>query len=616
MDGPGLIEWAGGTRGTFAIVFTDIVGSTALRGTLKDERMSELLHTHFGRSDELIAQHGGWRVKTIGDGVLALFRTAGSALDFARAIQENPGPKNLRMRAGIHVGEIHIEPSDVAGIEVHIAARVVDKIIGPEIWLTDRAKVDVDGLGARKHDALKWQRHPKVIFKGLKNTAFILWSLGETSARGARSFSNSSEGSSASTRNKRELTPYGTAVSRVNIESRPAIAVLPFINLSNTPGHSHLSDGITDDIINELASCRMFPVIARNSSFAFKDQMVEVTEVGRRLGARYVMEGSFNRRMQRIRISARLIDAVTGIQMAAERFDRDFNSFSEIQDQITEMIVGSLAPELLRVERQRIVKTPEKNPTSYEYFLRGQEFHYRYTKTDNSMAQKYLERAIESDPLYSQAHALLAHAIIHAVQLGWRDDDQHNYAIADQHATRSMALDPRAPFAHFALGATSMFLGRIDQALYEMRETVKINPSHAAAHAILAHLLCYVDQPEEALKSVEWAIRLSPYDPRLGLWLAGKSQAHYFKRNYFEAVAAGQQALLLLAENPIAQRFTLASLGQMERMRDSQPLIHIIRRSPTPSLAAIKQSVLRLYRNPLMVEHMLDGLRKAGLPEN
>jgi len=241
------------------------------------------------------------------------------------------------------------------------------------------------------------------------------------------------------------------------------------------------------------------------------------------------------------------------------------------------------------------------------------EAHYRYTKTDNAIAQGHLKKAIEIDPQNAQAYALLAHAIIHAVQLGWREDDEHNYRVADQLALRAIALDPRAPFAHFALGSASMFLGRIEQALRAMRETVRINPSHAAAHAIMAPLLCYVNEPREALDSVTWALRLSPYDPRLGLWLSVKSQAHFFLKNYEEAVTFGRQALFLIAENPLALRFTAASLGQLGRAEDAAPLIAALRQSPAPSVETIRKSVAHLYRDPAMIEHMVDGLSRAGL---
>ncbi|MGA8402988.1 MAG: adenylate/guanylate cyclase domain-containing protein [Stellaceae bacterium] len=593
-----LRGWVGVGRATLAVVFTDVIASTALRETYKDEHMGELFSSHFTKIRNLISEHNGFLVKTTGDGVLAVFRTAGHALDFARELLKDAESTILKVRVGIHVGAVDVGEVDVTGIEVHTAARLLSKIKGPEIWLTDRAKADIDALGATHQRNLTWLRHPRMRLRGLSQKAFTLWSV--------------VEGEIAP---EKFEPPTKTSTSQSRFSNRPAIAVLPFNNLSPLPDQNHITDGIVENIIDELASCRMFPVIARNSSFAFKDKALAITEIGRRLGAHYVMEGSFNRTQERVRISVRLVDATTGIQMVSERFDQAFERFVEIQDEITEMIVGSLAPELARAERLRVNQKTTLKPSSYEYFLRGQEAHYRYTRTDNAIAQNHLNKAIEADSGNAQAYALLAHAIIHAVQLGWRRDERHNYVVADQHAKNAIALDPRAPFAHFAYGATSMFLGRIDQALHEMRETVKINPSHAGAHAIMCHLLCYVEQPQEALKSVEWALRLSPYDPRLGLWLAGQSQAYYFQENYEKAAEVGREALLLIAENPIAQRFTAASLGQLGLIVEAADLIETLRRSPSPSISSIRDAVRHLYRDGRMIDHMLDGLRKAQLPE-
>ena len=402
--------------------------------------------------------------------------------------------------------------------------------------------------------------------------------------------------------------------SSVALDDRPAIAVLPFSNIGDDDaGQAYLSDGITEDIINELASWRFFPAISRSLTFRFKGQAADITEVRKKTGARYLVEGSVNKFGRRVRISARLIDAITGRQLASERFERGLDELLELQDQIAEMIVGSIAPEVLRIERHRVSHKPRKSDTSYEHFLRGLEAHYRYTKTDNSEAQQQFRMAIETDAQNAPAHALLASAIMHAVQLGWREDSDHNYAVADKLARRAVALDPRAPVAHFALGSSSMFLGKIEEALIEMREAIRLNPSHAAAHAIMAPLLCYVCRADEALDSARRALSLSPYDPRLGLWLSLVSQAQYFLRVYDEAAVMGQHALSLISENPLAHRFAAASFGQLGKTTEAEAIVSAIRQSRTPSIEAIKKSVVHLYRDEQMVEHILEGLRKAGL---
>jgi adenylate cyclase len=612
-----LIDWAGGRRVTLAIVLTDIVGSTVLRARMKDERMRQVLHAHFSKSDELIAKHQGRLIKTLGDGVMAVFRTAADALDCARDLHANPGAEELRLRACIHIGAIDVDENDIGGIEIHIASRIMSGIVDPEIWVSDRTKDDIDHLGAQQHLALRWRRHDRVKLKGLEGRPFRLWSLAAAIELMPAVKRRPVAEQRAAMRRTKPVRSRSPAVSLavMDFNDRPAIAVLPFANFSGNADLSHFSDGIADEIIDELSSWRLFPVIARNSSFAFKNQSLEISEIGRRVGARYVLEGSVNTIGQRVRISARLVDAATNLQVATERFDRRSDELPDAHDQVTEMIVGSITPEVLRAERRRAMQLkPRANLTSYEFFLRGLEAHYAYTKPDNAEAQIYFRKAIEADPSNAQALATLAHAMLHAVQLGWRNDEAHNYAVADGLALRAVALDPRAPSGHFALGCTSMMLGHIEGALREVREAIRINPSHAAAHAMIAPLLCYIGQPGiDGLESARRAIRLSPYDPRLGLWLISVAIVQYFLADYAEAARMAQQAIALIPENPIAYRFAAASFAQLGRGNEALPFVNVIRQSSTPTIEAIRQSVSQLYRDPQMIEHMLDGLRKSGL---
>jgi tetratricopeptide (TPR) repeat protein len=245
--------------------------------------------------------------------------------------------------------------------------------------------------------------------------------------------------------------------------------------------------------------------------------------------------------------------------------------------------------------------------------MRGLAFHYRYTKEDNAEAQRLFRQAIEADPKNAQAYALLAHTILYAVQHRWREDDEHNYGVADKLAAQAVALDGRAPFAHFALGSTSMFLKRTEQALYELQEVIRVNPSHAAAYAVMAHVLCYMGRPAEGLQSIERALRLSPYDPRLGIWIPAMAQAYYFLERYEDAVAAAQRALTMTPENVIATRFLAASLGQLGRAAEAALAVAFLRDSREPTLADQKRLMDPIYRAPEKVSHVLAGMQKAGL---
>ena len=400
---------------------------------------------------------------------------------------------------------------------------------------------------------------------------------------------------------------------KTDFDDRPAIAVMPFANPRGDSDQQYFADGITDDIITELASCRTFPVIARGSTFAFRNHSLDIQNLSQQLGARYVLEGSVNKMGQQVRIRAQLIDAITGHYLLTERYQRDLGELFDIQDEIVETIVGSIAPEVLKVECERVGRQRQLDPTSYNYFIRGLEFHYRYSKEENAAAQHLFRQAIEADLKNVQACAVLALAMVHAVQQGWREDSEHNYEAAYQIAARAVALDPRAPFAHFAFGSTSMFLGRTERALAEMREAVRINPSHAAAYAIMAHLLCYVGQPGEGLESANRALRLSPYDPRRGLWIPALSQAYYLLKQYEDAITTARQALSLIPTNPVPARFLAASLGQLGRIAEAVPVLALLRTSKEPTLAHVKDIIETVYRVPKMTAHLLGGLKKAGL---
>ena len=233
--------------------------------------------------------------------------------------------------------------------------------------------------------------------------------------------------------------------------------MLPFANFSGDPEQEYFADGITEDIITMLAGWRAFPVIARNSTFTYKGQTVDIKKVGRELGVRYVLEGSVRKSGHRVRVTAQLIRADTGHHIMAERYDRDLTDLFELQDEIATTIAGAIEPELLKFERDRIADQPQQNEDAYELYQRGVWHHYRHTKPDNVEAQAYFRRALAIDPQYPQATAALAIAVCNAAYLGWAAEVEHNYAESYELAQRAVALDPRYPNAHFALGLVGMW---------------------------------------------------------------------------------------------------------------------------------------------------------------
>jgi adenylate cyclase len=311
-----------------------------------------------------------------------------------------------------------------------------------------------------------------------------------------------------------------------------------------------------------------------------------------------------------VRVTAQLIQADTGHHIMAERYDRDLTDLFELQDEIVSTIAGAIQPELLKFERDRIADRPQHNEDAYEYYQHGMFHHYRQNKQDNSEAQAYFRRALAIDEQYPQAMAALSIALCAAGYLSWTDNAERNYEESLELAQRAVALDPRYPNAHFALALISMWLGRNNRAAAEFKEAIKLNPSFAAAHAVLGAVLNFQGQPEEGVASVENGIRLSPSDPRLFIWLSGLGAAHYQLQHYSQAVEIGRRSWALNRSYITGLTYVVAGLAQLGRIEDARTALADLRKLD-PKLAALRATV-QLYQNQAAIDHLLDGLRKAG----
>ena len=285
--------------------------------------------------------------------------------------------------------------------------------------------------------------------------------------------------------------PSAGVAAPTSAAPRMSIVVLPFANLSDDREQQYFADGLTEDLTTDLSRLADMFVISRNTAFTYRNKPVDTKQIGRELGVRYVLEGSVRRSSNRLRVNAQLIDSETDGHVWAERFDRHVSDFFALQDEITTAIIGAIEPELLKSERDRIAERPEHNEDAYALYQRGMWHHYRQNKADNIEAQAFFRRALAIDPQYSQATAALSIALCAAAYLSWSDNAERNYEESLEMAQRAVALDPRYPNAHFALALISMWLGRIDCAAAEFKEAIKLNPSFAAAHAILGSVINY-----------------------------------------------------------------------------------------------------------------------------
>ena len=417
-------------------------------------------------------------------------------------------------------------------------------------------------------------------------------------------------------------------VTRLGVDARPAppaiadaaahprprlsIVVLPFDNLSRDPGQQYLADGITEDLTTNLSRFIDLLVISRNTAFTYRDKPRDTRQIGRELGVRYVLEGSVRRSAKRVRVNAQLIDAEADAHLWAERFDRQLSDLLEWQDEIAAAIAGAIEPELLKSERNRIARRPLQTEDAHEFYQRGLWHFYRYTKQGSIEAQALFRRALAVDPQYQQPAAQLAITLCNAAYLGWADDVARNYLEGYELAQRAVGLDTRYPPAHFALGLVCMWMHRSDLAVSSFEEAINLNPSYAAAHVLLGQMHLYRGHPKEAIALAEKGIRLSPKDPRLFIWLPALAGAHYQLSHYAQAVEAGRRSWILNRNWPAGLRYVVAGLAQLGRIEEAKAALEELKLL-NPNLAFVEGNLRRLYDDKASVEHILDGLRAAGL---
>jgi len=397
------------------------------------------------------------------------------------------------------------------------------------------------------------------------------------------------------------------------LPDRPSIAVLPFANMSDDPDQEHFADGISEDLITALARIRWLFVIARNSTFIYKQRAVDVKEVARALGVRYVLEGSVRRAGARLRITAQLVDAITGGHHWAERYDRELGDIFAMQDEITRSVVAAIEPRLLAAEGVRAFSRSSEDLGAWELVARAQTHLWRLTHSDNKAATDALKRAVEAYPDYAPARGLLGFCLVFAAHNGWTGRDEGLRAGHD-HIVRAIALDDCDPWGQIASGYWSMMERRTQESIAAFRRAVDLNPNSAAAHCYLSHGLAFAGQERDAITHGEEAIRLSPLDPEMAMMLGGIAVAHYTAGRYPEALRYSSELLRLRPGFHGAQRLHCASLAQVGRIDEARAYLATVRREqPQLSVDWIRASVP--YQTPELMEHFLDGMRKAGLDE-
>jgi adenylate cyclase len=544
--------------------------------------------------DPILSERGGRIVKTTGDGLLVEFASVIDALDSAVRIQRGvaaaeaniPRERCIQYRIGINLGDIVVEEGDIFGDGVNIAARLEalaesgGVLISASVFDQVVGKLDIvfDDLGELR---LKNIQRPLRVYRVRLEIA---------SERSAKS-------------------PRGLALA-----TRPAIAVLPFQDMSAGKNQEYFADGIAEDIITGLSRNHAFVVTARNSSFTYKGGPVDVKQVAGELGVRYVLEGSVRKGGERMRITAQLIDATTGNHVWAERYDRQVGDIFAVQDEITANIVGVVAPEVIGAEMRRARRKDPASMNAWDCVMRANWHVWRLTEEDGIEAKKFATQAIELDPGMARPRVVYAMCHVWDVLFARAESPAHTLGQAHEMARRAVELDHGDAEAHTILGVVALFMGRFDDSLRRLQTALEINPNLALAYMWGGGYYALSCQSDQARAHLKEALRLSPRDP-VNYWtFAFQGLADFAAARYEDAAEWARKAIHLYERFPTAHRLLAAScslLGQTENARAA--LAALLSSAPGSTIAKTRAAVP--WRNPAVMERYLDALRNAGLPE-
>ena len=575
-----------------AIVAADVAGYSRLMG-LDEVGTARTLREHRVVTDALATKHGGRIVKTTGDGVLLEFPSVVDAVECAVAVQavmaeRNSGvPEHRRMlyRIGINLGDILIEGDDILGDGVNVAARLQEVAEPGGVCISSSAYEQVRGKVSIDFTDLGEQV--------LKNIA-----------RPIRAY--------AAGMNTNRERSVGLFEIPPPIHDRPSIAVLPFENMSGDPEQEYFADGMVEEITTALSRFKWLFVVARNSSFTFKGRAVDVKEVGRRLGVRYVLNGSVRKASGKVRITGQLIDAVTGAHLWADRFERDLTDVFALQDQVTVAVVPAIQPKLLQTEIALAMRRRPGNLTAYDFYLRAMQQFYLTTPEGSAEAIRLAHRALELDPQFGFVAAMAGICHTRNVRWGYAVDPQFERKEAVRLLRLAVSLDDGdADTLAFAAVISTFMVGDYESEMEMADRALALNPNSFRAWSCRGQVYRSAGLSEEAVRSFEHAIRLSPVAPGLHQTLAAMGYSFIELRRFDEAIVAGKKAQRQNPSYSAAYRCLASAFAYLGRDAEArEAAAHVLETDPEFTISAWiargGQSNSKL---------LIEGLRKAGLPE-
>jgi adenylate cyclase len=582
-----------------AVLAADIAGYSRLMGIDEEGTLARLKAIRKALVDPTIAKHRGRIVKTTGDGMLVEFASAvdavRGAVEVQRAVAEQnasmPHAKRIEFRIGIHVGDIIFDDNDIFGDGVNIAARLEGIAEPGGICISSSAYEQVRGKVEVVFDDIGPQ--------ALKNIVEPMRAW-RTRIDANASFALSQDVS---------IEPR----QPLALPDKPSIAVLPFQNMSGDTEQEYFADGMVEDIITGLSRSRSLFVIARNSSFTYKGKVVDIKQVGRDLGVRYVLEGSVRKAGNRVRITGQLIEASTGNHIWAERFDGELEDIFDLQDRVTSSVIGAIYPSIRFAEIERSRRKRPQDLSAYDYAMRAMPHVWALEKDESAKALEMLDAAIAIDPKYPLALSLAGWCRAQRSVYNWADDIAGNQVLALALAERAVELSDDDPLILAVLGAVHTIVRNHGTARVLLERAITLDPSAAWAWSRLGWLENYTDRPERALDNFERALRLSPLDPMNFNNYVGMGSSHEILEHYEKAAALYLRAI---DERPHAiwiYRNLASSLSGADRMEDAKKAYAVVMRSyPDLTISKFKQAMVF---SPAALDRMAENLRKLGLPD-
>jgi len=570
-----------------AILSADVVGYSRLMGEDEDTTV-QTLTTYRDIISSLIKDNKGRVVDSPGDNILAEFASVVNSLRCAWDVQKEiksrnadlPENRRMNFRIGINLGDV-IEAEDrIYGDGVNIAARLER--------LAEEGGICISGTAydhVKNKQPFRYKNQGEQIVKNIKEPVRVYKVLIEEDAD--------------------ELI----LDKKLELPDKPSIAVLPFVNMSGDPEQEYFSDGITEDLITDLSKISGLLVIARNSVFIYKGKVIKIAEVGRELGVKYVLEGSIRKANDRVRITAQLVDTSTEGHLWAERYDRDLKDIFPLQDEVTQKIVGALAVKLTADEQERLQRKYTDNMEAYDYYLRGLDYFSCLTKEANDLARQMHQKAIDLDPKFAAAYALLGLTHSQEWSMGWSQDPrslEHAFELAQ----RALAIDDSLPSGYAILGEVYLWKKQHEKAIAVQKKAIALSPNDADAIAGLGGILTWAGRPEETIRLVKKAMRLNPINPTEYLWNLG--HAYCLMGRYEEAIEALKRVLDRSPDYMPAHAFLAATYSELEREEEARAeAAEFARLCPQTPIETWKHRLP--YKDQAVSERLYSSWRKAGM---